>query len=420
VDIPAVDRRGPLAGTQPRLVSLDVVRGVAVLGIVIANIIGLGQPLTASAWPGAFLTDPGPLADWLWGAQLVLVDGKLRGVFTLLFGAGLVLFHRRADARGDGYGLLARRLLWLGVFGFGHWSLLWRGDILLSYAVAGLVVMWFITWDWQKQLTLGLIGYALGALVYFASSVPTAWTAGGEFQPGSSMAELQASLTAIEAAELADIRSESALMVSGDHAGLIAHTLGEHLPSLPNEVLIGLFETAPLMLIGMALMSAGLFDRSIAAHRQRAWGSGLWVTGTLATVPIAAWAIGGGLTYWDSFAAIVGWSALPRLLAALGLVGLLALWGRQTAGRLAKLFAAAGRCAFSNYIGTSALALVIFAGWGFGLYGQLTRLELYGVAVLVCAILLAWPAWWLSRFHYGPLEWLWRCLTYRQRFPLRR
>lgn len=416
----APGRPGPIPAAGERLASLDIVRGVAVLGIVIANIMGLGQPMTAGVWPGAFLSDPGLLADWLWGAQLVLVDGKLRGVFSLLFGAGLVLFYRRSEARGAGYGLAARRLWWLGLFGLAHWALLWRGDILLPYAVTGLVVMWFVSWDWTKQLALGLIGYGVGAVVGFASSVPMAWTAGGSFAPGSGMADLQTSLRAAQATDIADGRVEAALLRSGDQAGVIAHTIRDHLSALPLETLIGLFETAPLMLIGMALLGAGLFDGRIEARRQRLWGWALWLAGTLATVPIAAWAISRGITYWDSFAAFTGWSALPRLAAALGLTALLALWGRQAAGRLAARLAAAGRCAFSNYIGTSALALAVFAGWGLGLYGQLSRLELYGVTVLFWAVMLAWPTWWLARFRYGPLEWLWRCLTYGRRFPLRR
>lgn len=417
---PAGDRPGTMPGAQDRITSLDIVRGVAVLGIVIANIVGLGQPMTAAVWPGAFLSDPGPLADWLWGAQLVFVDGKLRGIFTLLFGAGLVLFYRRAEARGEGYGLLARRLFWLGVFGFAHWALLWRGDILLSYAVAGFVVMWFVTWDWHKQLALGLVGYAVGALVYFASSVPMAWAAAGDFASDAGMAQLQASLRAGEAADLADGRVEGALIASGDQAGLIAHNLSDHLASLPGETLIGLFEAAPLMLIGMGLLGAGPFDGRLPPRRQRNWGRALWLAGTLATMPIAAWAMGRGIAYWDSFAAFIGWSALPRLAAALGLLALLALWGRHAGGGLATRLAAAGRCAFSNYIGTSALALAIFAGWGLGLYGQLSRIELYGVALLIWAVMLAWPTWWLARFRHGPLEWLWRCLTYGRRFPLRR
>lgn len=403
-----------------RIGALDLVRGVAVLGIVIANIVSLGQPVTAGVWPGAFLVSPGPLGDWLWGVQLVLVDGKFRALFTLLFGAGLALFYLRATGRGAGFGLMARRLCWLGLFGFAHWALLWRGDILISYAVAGLVVMWFVTWEWEKQLTLGLIGYAVGAAVAFVSSVPLAHTAGGTFAPGSDMAGVQTSLQTAEAADLTDGRVEAALLASGDQGGLIAHALGNHLSSLPVETLLGLFEAAPLMLIGMGLLGAGLFDGRIAARRQRMWGWGLWLAGTLATIPVASWAVTRGLTYWDSFAALSGWSAPPRLASALGLLALLALWGQGTMCWLATRLAAAGRCAFSNYIGTSALALCIFAGWGLGLYGQLSRLELYGVAGLIWIVMLAWPAWWLARYRFGPLEWLWRCLTYGKRVPLRR
>lgn len=141
-----------------RLASLDYVRGVAVLGIVIANILAMGQPMIAYGWPGGFIGGAGVISEWLWGAQLVLVDGKFRGLFTLLFGAGMVLFYRRAVAKVRGRGLLARRLAWLGLFGFLHWALLWRGDILMTYALAGFIALWFVDWDWHKQLVLGLIG----------------------------------------------------------------------------------------------------------------------------------------------------------------------------------------------------------------------------------------------------------------------
>jgi uncharacterized protein len=419
IDI-AENRPGPISAAEDRIASLDVVRGVAVLGIVVANIIGLGQPMTAGVWPDAFLSPAGPAADLLWSAQLVLIDGKFRGLFTLMFGAGLALFYRRAWSRGGGYGLVARRLGWLGVFGFAHWALLWRGDILLSYAVAGFVVMWFASWEWQKQLTLGLIGYSVGALIGFASSVPLALAAGGSLSASSGVSEMQRSLRTLEAADLADGQVEAELLRDGDQAGLIAHALSDHLPSLPKETLFGLFEAAPLMLIGMGLLGAGLFDGRIAARRQRMWGWTLWLAGTLATIPIAAWGMARGITYWDSFAALTGWSSLPRLAAAAGLLALLALWAQSATGWLAKRLAAAGRCALTNYIGTSGLALAVFAGWGLGLFGQLTRLELYGIAVLIWIVMLAWPVWWLARYRYGPLEWLWRCLTYGWRFPVRR
>ena len=409
----------PTAAISPRLAALDIVRGVAVLGILAANIIAFGQPMTAYTWPGAFLVPPGPLADWLWGVQLVLVDGKFRGIFTLLFGAGMVLFFRRAEAKGQGRGLLARRLAWLGVFGFAHWALLWRGDILLSYALAGFAVLGFVAWDWTRQLTLGLICYGICAVVDFVGSVPIAATAQGNFAPGSRMARVQAALGETQAADIADGRIEGALIASGDHAGTIQHTLHHHLAALPAEMIFALFEAAPLMLIGMALLGMGIFGAPEPA-RQRQWGGGLWLAGTLAAVPVAWWAMARGISYWDSFAAFNGWLAIPQLAAAVGLVLLLAAWGARATGRLANRLAAAGQCAFSNYIGTSALALAVFSGWGLGLFGKLARLELYGVMLVFWLIMLAWPAWWLKRFRHGPLEWLWRCLTYWQAMPLRR
>jgi uncharacterized protein len=406
--------------SQPRIAALDVVRGVAVLGILAANIVAFGQPMTAYTWPGGFLTAPGPGSDWLWGAQLVLVDGKFRGIFTLLFGAGMVLFYRRALERGGGKALLARRLAWLGLFGFLHWLLLWRGDILLSYAVAGLAVLHFVGWDWVRQLTLGLIGYAIGSIADFASSVPVAASAQGSFPAGSAMANVREALLAAQASDIADGKAEAALMASGDHGGLVRHTLAEHFAALPGDTIYALFEAAPLMLIGMALINMGIFEGTIDKFRQRLWGWALWLAGTLAAVPVAAWAIGRGITYWDSFAAFNGWLALPQLAAALGLALLLSLWGQHATGALARRLAEAGQCAFTNYIGTSALALAVFSGWGLGLFGQLGRLELYGVMLAFWAIMLAWPAWWLARFRHGPLEWLWRCLTYGERVPLRR
>ena len=417
------------AATADRIASLDIVRGVAVLGILAANIIAFGQPMTAYTWPGAFLAPPDPLAEWLWGAQFVLVDGKFRGLFTLLFGAGMVLFYRRALAKGASGGsarfLLARRLAWLGLFGFLHWALLWRGDILLSYALAGIAVLWFTGWDWTKQLTLGLIAYAFVAVISYTSSVPVAAAAQGRFAAGSHMASVRADLLNAQAENLADGKAEGALIAAGDYGGMVAHTLRAHRAALPGETGYALLEAIPLMLIGMGLLGAGLFgselsEGGIAPRRQRRWGWALWLLGTLATIPIAAWAMARGITFWDSFAAFNGWSVLPHLLASLGLLALLALWGQHWRGPLAARLAAAGRCAFSNYIGTSALALAVFSGWGLGLFGKLGRLELYGVMLVFWAVMLAWPAWWLARFRQGPLEWLWRCMAYSRLLPLRR
>ena len=389
-----------------RLVSLDVVRGMAVLGILAANIVGMGQPMVAYGWPSGFLNDPGPLSDWLWGMQLVFVDGKFRGLFTLLFGAGMMLFQRRAEERGLGQGLLVRRLAWLALFGLVHWALLWRGDILLTYAVAGLVALPFLAWPAHKQFALGLAGYLvgaatlLGALAAMVAVDPAGWRE-------------------IAAEEMADGRMEGVVKATGGYDGWLAHNFGAHLEELPAGVLWALFETLPLLLIGMSLVAAGVFDGRAALRRQLRWGLGLWIAGTVATAMIAGSVIRGGIGYEDSLIA-PAWVAFPALASALGLLALLSLWGQRATGWLARRLADAGRCAFTNYIGCSALALVVFSGWGLGLFGKLGRLELYGVMLLFWAVMLAWPGWWLARFRHGPLEWAWRCLTYGTLLPFRR
>ena len=396
----------PQTPEASRLAALDMVRGIAVLGILAANIVGMGQPMTAYGWPGGFLAPAGPADDWLWAGQLVLVDGKFRGLFTLLFGAGMVLFERRAEARGLGGGLLARRLAWLALFGLAHWALLWRGDILLTYAIAGFVALPCLAWPARKQLMLGLTGYLVGALTLLA--VTTALTA---IDP--------AGLAEIAAEDRADGLAEAVLMLGGDYRAVIAHALSAHLGELVANMLWALFETVPLLLIGMSLVQIGFFEGGIDSRRQRRWGWALWLAGTAATVAVAASLLPGGIGYADSLAA-PAWASFPALASTLGLMALLALWGQGASGWLANRLAEAGRCAFSNYIGTSALALTVFSGWGLGLFGKLGRLELYAAMLLFWALMLAWPQWWLARFRHGPLEWLWRCLTYGRLLPFKR
>ena len=113
-------------------------------------------------------------------------------------------------------------------------------------------------------------------------------------------------------------------------------------------------------------------------------------------------------------------SALPRLPVVLGLAAVLAVVGARASGWLAERVSAAGRAAFTNYLGTSVLMLFVFHGWGGGLFGALGRTELYLVMAANWLVMLAWSKPWLDRFRFGPLEWLWRCLTYWRLFPLRR
>lgn len=408
------------ANSAPRIASLDFIRGLAVMGILFANIVAFGQPMSAYMYPDAFLVPHSRAEEWMWVAQLVFIDGKMRGLFTLLFGAGVWLFLGRARAKGQGVWLQVRRLFWLALFGLVHFFAIWRGDILFLYACAGLTALLFIGLSRRKQLVLGLLGYVAGAILYtgFVGFLPLVTDT--EFGEKPGMVELTQELRSEQAADIADGRTEAAMIAEGRYGDWVEHNVTEHGSELPFNLFIFWFETLPLMMIGMAAIRYGLFDGGLDASRQRMWGWALLLGGTLLTLPLGLLALKGGLTYYGTLSVMVGWSMLPRLFAILGLLALLALWGAQASGLLAERVSAAGRAAFTNYLGTSVLMLLVFHGWAGGMFGQLGRIELYLVAFLTSAVMLLWSKPWLERFRYGPLEWLWRCLTYWQIFPLRR
>ena len=407
-------------GTGERIGTLDFIRGLAVMGILAANIVAFGQPFDAYMYPSAFLTDPADPGGWMWIAQFVLVDGKMRGLFTLLFGAGLYLFMERAWAAGATRKLQAWRLVLLMIFGMIHFFFIWAGDILFYYGLYGLAALACITWTIKRQFAVGLTGYMVG-VVFYAVVMSMPWaiadTAFGE-SPG--LAEARAGLQDGVAATLARGEVPNAAIAAGDYGTLVAHRIGEqwHEP-LSNALLFG-FETLPLMLLGMALYRMGFFSGAFDPARMRLWGWAGVIGGGLAHLAAGLAVQAGGFTYYGTLAGFVGWTPLPRLAMVLGLAALLVVHAPRATGWLGERVRAAGRAAFSNYIGTSLVMMVLFSGWGLGLFGELNRPQLYLVVVLTCALMLAWSKPWLDRYRYGPLEWLWRCLTYRRVFPLRR
>ncbi|WP_233999863.1 DUF418 domain-containing protein [Porphyrobacter sp. TH134] len=400
-----------------RIDTLDFIRGLAVMGILGANIIAFGQPMDAYMYPAAFRTDPGDPGGWLWIAQFVAVDGKMRGLFTLLFGAGMYLFMEKAWARGATRALQAWRLLILAGFGLIHFFFIWPGDILFYYAMFGLVALACVRWSVKAQLGVGLAGYMLGVVFYLSLTFP--WLV-ADTPFGDTMPEERASYIAEMQATLARGEIPSTAIASGDYGGLVAHRLTEQWSDPLFGALLFGFETLPLMLIGMALYRLGFFNGAIDRRKLLRWG---WIgvmAGALAHLGIALVVRSGGFTYFGTLAGFIAWSPLPRLWMVLGLAALLVAYAPGATGWLGDRVRAAGRAAFTNYLGTSLMMMLVFHGWALGLFGQLNRPQLYLVTVLGWIAMLAWSKPWLDRYHYGPLEWLWRCLTYRTVFPLRK
>lgn len=410
----------PAAPASERLVSLDFIRGIAVMGILWANIVAFGQPMSAYMYPDAFAVPHGAASDWMWVIQFILIDGKMRGLFTVLFGAGMYLFMEKAWARGATGWLQARRLFWLLLFGLAHFYFVWKGDILVLYAIGGFVALACVGWQAKTQLTVGLLGYLVGAIMFLGTmAMPwaiTETTMGDQVQFAASRPQMEES----RLHELADGRSETIIIRDGSYGDFVRHNFTEHGGSPFNSLFLFLFETVPLMLIGMALYRMGLFDGRMDQAGMKRWGWIGLVGGTALTIPIALWALHNGLTYWGTLAAFMGFSPLPRLPVVLGMLALLALYAPQAKGWLGQRIIATGRMAFSNYLGTSIAMLLVFHGWAGGLFGALGRPGLYVVVVAAWIVMLAWSRPWLARFRYGPLEWLWRCLTYGRLFALRR
>lgn len=403
-----------------RLASLDLIRGFAVLGILAANIVAFGQPFGAYMWPDAFLTGHDATADWLWAAQLVAVDGKMRGLFTLLFGAGMALFMDKAWERGATRWLQARRLFWLMVFGLFHFFLIWRGDILVLYSITGFVALAFVRWRARNLLITGFVTYIMGGLLYLlAMGLPHA-IADTPLGDSAELAETRVTLEEAQAEAVADDVAEAEFMTDGNWLQFVSHNVSDHLIDPFSNLMVFFLETLPLMLLGMGFYRLGLFSGGFNARKQLLWGWIGIIAGTALTIPIALYIKNGGFTYWGTLAALTAYTHIPRLPVVLGLACLLSLWGTNANGWLAERLSAAGRAAFTNYLGTSVLMMLIFHPWAGGLWGELTRPELYLVVALGWAVMLAWSKPWLTRYRYGPLEWLWRCLTYGRLFPLKR
>jgi uncharacterized protein len=403
-----------------RISSLDFIRGLAVMGILAANIIAFGQPFTAYMYPKEFLVPDGDPGGWLWVAQFVLVDGKMRGLFTLLFGAGLMLFMEKAWARGSTRWLQARRLMWLLLFGLSHFYFIWRGDILTYYAIVGLIVLLCLKWSISTQFRVGLFGYIIGALLYAAMMGPLHFVGETDFGNQPQYSEMRAGLEQGKADALAEETIDTQLRQGGDYLAILSHRIEAHGTEPLTNLTLFIFETFPLILLGTALYRMGLFSGGMDPEWQRFWGWMGLAIGAFLHLMIALWAKGTGFAYYATLGAFMGFSPIPRLIMVLGLAALLAQYAPRATGWLGQRISAAGRAAFTNYLGTSIVMTMLFHGWALGFFGEFNRPQLYLVVLATWALMLLWSKPWLEHYRFGPLEWLWRCLTYGKLFALKR
>lgn len=426
----------PVQG-RARVDVLDILRGLAILGIFFMNIPFEGQTALA-AFGKPQLIGWATLDQWSWAFVRVALEGTQRGVLEILFGCGLMVLAARA-MRPDGPVAIAdlywRRNLWL--LGFGLLDIfvfLWTGDILHIYALAALFLFPFRLLGPRVLLALGL----LYALCMVASGVPR-YVERAQLVAAAPAIEKKVAahqpLTKAEQAtrqewqkllerratggeEARQVRAMEKQGLSGSFAAYAGMYIGFYLEFMYPQLALGIAEAFCMMLIGIALWKwrvvqggrssrfyawlllgcyvPGLVARAMGAHQQ------------LSPVPIAQ-------IFW-----IVDEPA--RILVSIGHVALVNLVVRSAAGQaILAPFKAAGRTAFSLYFLQQFIAIyILFAPWGLGLWGKLSWAGLYGVALAVLVLEVVLANLWLRAFAMGPMEWAWRSLAYARRQPFRR
>jgi uncharacterized protein len=406
--------------SETRHITLDAMRGFAVMGILAMNIVAFAMPEWAYVTPLAYGGET--LADRMaWFLSFVFIDGKMRGLFSLLFGASMMLIIERADAKGESAKKVHySRMFWLALFGLAHFFLLWFGDILFLYASVGCIAFLFRSWEPRRLIKWALIIFGLGIVLW-----------GLQFG-GLQVMQFFATMPDADA-ELAKQYQE--LINSPDFDMNVAKELALHRgawwPIVTDKlaewytpltlIVQSISETLPLMMIGMAMKKNGFLTGEWNHADYASWAKKLIPFGLLLSTMLAGWVVAAGYDLITSLAVFLAWNAIPRLMLTIGYAALLIMLVERLAGGgfIARV-AAAGQAAFTNYLGTSIFMTTIFYGYGLGLYGDVSRLGLWAFVIGAWAVMLLWSKPWLERFRYGPLEWLWRSLARMKIQPLRR
>ncbi|HEX8737168.1 MAG TPA: DUF418 domain-containing protein [Pyrinomonadaceae bacterium] len=396
--------------SHERIDIVDVLRGLAVAGILIGNMqwfSGYGMMPEALAAQGA-------LADRITHFLVhFFVEGKFYSIFSFLFGFGFALQIGRAQERGDRKAsLFKRRLFWLLVIGLMHAFLLWAGDILTVYALMGFVLVLF-----RRKTDDALLKWALALMIvpiltyilfYILFAVFVTPEALAQFHAGQTEFWNQMVRMVREGSYLQIITGYNRQYIVGRYIGLI---FDMRLPKI-----------LAMFLLGFYAYRRGFFQ-NLSAHqsfirRVLVYGLVLGLVGNIAFTALAgkeavfpptAAGIAGVITY--AF-------GVPAL--ALGYIALVATLWQKAAWRAPLAFLApVGRMALTNYLMQTVICIFIFYGFGFGQYGNVGAGAATLIALGIFLFQILFSSLWLKYFQYGPMEWIWRQLTYRQRLDLR-
>lgn len=390
-----------------RIVHLDVLRGLAVLGILLVNAPAFAMPFQVSENPNLSPFPFDGASRTAWWVMATFFHQKFVTLFSMLFGVSIFLVggERHADPERDR--VVRRRLLWLIAFGAVHGALIWFGDILTLYGLVGLIMLLCRSWRPRRLLLVGAALVALTTLMIVGSQI------------GMSYAPPEAQAQADRFSSAAQVREQIADYQSGLAGSQLGNLKSWGMLAIGQLIAYGPI-TLGLMMWGLALFRLGVLQGRAPTRTYllmaAAGGVALAVIGWNAQDQIR-----------DGFPeATAGYDELPNFtLAAVVTLGYIGTVNLALRGRLLRpvflALAPVGRMAFSNYIAQSLIMTTVFyAGRGLGLFGRLDWPQWSAIVVAIWALQLVWSPLWLSRFTMGPLEWVWRRLSYGRPIPLRR
>ncbi len=418
-----------------RLVSIDVLRGIALLGVLLMNIPFFSMP---DYYSEEWKADPGTFNFWLRAFITVIFEGKMRALFSMIFGVGILLFTSKKDKVA---GLFYRRMGWLIVFGLidSH-LLLWLGDILFLYGVCGMIVFLFRK---VKPLYLSL-GVPLVAITGFVAGTIIMMDIKEKrlaYKEAAQAKEQGQTLSTDQEKALEEWRNvekelipnkedakENTRLMKGSYADVAGYVRTHSLDYQTKYLLYSLWDPIALMLLGIALYKWGYFTTWTNRQHSRAV-----ILGYAVGLPLVI------INFWHntvnypnyeaSMKALetegINWLSLTydfqRIFLVIAHVSLALLLIRN--GKLKRFFrsmAAVGRIALTNYIGQTIICSLIFFGYGLNYFAELSYGQIFLVVLAVWVFQTIFSSVWLKYFHFGPLEWLWRALTYMKKPPFKR
>jgi uncharacterized protein len=399
---PDTQRVGPVSLSE-RIVFIDVLRGMALFGILAANMRAFFAPLDCYDNIGVLFHSR---ADVL--AQLFIdgfIQGKFISIFSFLFGMGFAIQMSRAEARGVRFmGFYPRRLLALALFGLIHGLLIWAGDVLLTYAFSGAILLLFrkrqqktLLWWAGGLFSLPIVGSIVFLALYF-SRFRRPWM---DPKPP----DVQKLYTVIN------------IYAHGTVRQILAQNWVEWKLELPTTLFA--IYAAALFLLGMWVWRAGIVQRldeyRPVLKRVCGWCMPVGLIVSIFVAIVKAVVPPGTVSGWAWLGGVL-WLPGSHILAAGYVSGLSLIFLHEKWRRILLPFAAVGRMALTNYLMQSVLCTLFFYHYTTGLYGRIGPAVGLIPTVILYGAQVVFSNWWLQRYRFGPMEWLWRGMTYGK-FP---